>query len=398
VIAVRPFRALRPAPALAAAVASPPYDVVSTEEARAFAAGNPHSFFHVSRPEIDWPDGTDPHADAVHAAGARALVRMRAEGALVEEDGPALYLYRLIMGGRAQHGLVGCFSVDDYDRDLIKKHEKTRPDKEDDRTRHILALRAHDEPVFLLCPPDARVAELAAAARAAEPLYDFTASDGVRHTLWRLGEAAPWVESYARMPALYVADGHHRSAAASRARAAARTDEAGWFPAVCFSADEVAILPYNRVVSESRGLFAARLLEAVREWFEVGDAGPAQPSRKGEMAMFLDGRWRSLRVRPGAFDPGDPVGSLDVSILQERLLGPVLGIRDPRTDSRIDFVGGIRGTAELERRAGAGGVAFSMFPVSVAELMAIADAGMLLPPKSTWFEPKLSSGLFVHTF
>jgi uncharacterized protein (DUF1015 family) len=410
VATIRPFRALRPIPARAAAVSTPPYDVVSTEEASAYAAGNPNSFFHVSRPEIDLPDATDPHADAVHALGARALANFRAEGTLFEEEAPSLYLYRLTMGGHAQTGLVACCAVDDYDADRIKKHEKTRPDKEDDRTRHLLALSAHDEPVFLTCAPHPGFAERAADAARAEPLYDFTAPDGVRHALWRIDETQPWVEAFAAIAALYVADGHHRTAAASRARAELRAraaggarawtgeEQANFFPAVIFPADEVRILPYNRVIRDAGALTPDALVAAAGARFEVSADAPPTPERKGRISMYARGKWWGLAPRAGTFDPRDPVASLDVQVLQDNLLAKVIGIADPRTDPRIDFVGGIRGTAELEKRAGAHGAAFSMFPVSVGELMAIADAGKLLPPKSTWFEPKLRSGLFVHLF
>lgn len=403
--AVRPFRALRPRPEAAPRMAAVPYDVVSREEAAALAAGNPLSFLHVSRAEIDLPPDTDPHADAVYAKAAENFRRLREW--MVHEQRPALYFYRLTMEGRAQTGLAGCFSVEEYDQDIVKKHEKTRRDKEDDRTRHIIALRAQTGPVFLTYRHQAAIDRVAGEVCAGVPLYEFVAADGVAHAIWRAGDAEipRLVEAFAVLPALYIADGHHRAASASRAHGHFRARENGgpdaehaWFLAVAFPDDQTRILPYNRVVRDLGSLSPTAFLEEVGRRFRVAPGGPV-PGRKGQCAMFVDGRWHLVELRePGAAAPADPIQALDVSVLQERLLGPVLRVVDPRTDTRIDFVGGIRGTGELERlvSSGAAAVAFSMYPVTVDELMAIADAGSIMPPKSTWFEPKLRDGLLVH--
>jgi uncharacterized protein (DUF1015 family) len=409
VATLRPFRALRPAPADAARIAAVPYDVVSTDEARALAAGNPLSFLHVSRAEIDCPPGTDPHADEVYDR-ARLNFATLQKSALVMEDAPALYLYRLRMGAHEQTGVAACYELDEYDRDVIKKHERTRRDKEDDRTRHMLALRAQTGPVFLTYRARPGIDRLVAAATRAEPLIDFEAADGVHHTLWRLppGDRDALVAAARDIPALYIADGHHRAASAARARAELQTRTAtvrdpadpgvDTFLAVAFPDNQVQILPYNRVVRDLAGLSVAEFLKAVQERFEIGP-GPAAPARKGEIAMYLDGAWQTLRMRPAqAQRSSDPIASLDVSVLQDALLAPVLHIGDVRTDSRIDFVGGARGTGELERLVDTGraAVAFSLYPVGVGELMAVADDGDIMPPKSTWFEPKLRDGLLSH--
>ena len=404
---IRPFPSGRPPVALAPKVASVPYDVVDTREARQLSEGNPLSFLHVCRPEIDLPDGTDLYADAVYARGRENLDRFYAEGTLVHDATPRLLVYRQTWRGRKQDGLVAACSVDDYDADVIKKHEKTRPDKENDRVKHLLAQSAHAEPVFLtyraVPAVDARVAGVTARA----PEVDFTAPDGVRHTLWLVpgADADFFVTAFRAVPLLYVADGHHRCASASRARAALKAKGAlaadhpvNWFPAAVFPDRELAILPYNRVVKDLHGKTPAAFRAEVDRRFHVENAGRKEPAKKGEVCMYLDGAWTSLTPKEPV-DHADPIGSLDVSILQERLLAPILGIGDPRTDRRVDFVGGIRGAAELEKRVAADwAVAFSMFPTTLGELMAIADAGATMPPKSTWFEPKLRSGLFVHRF
>ena len=407
---IRPFPSGRPPRALAAQVASVPYDVVDTREARALAAGNRQSFLHVCRPEIDLPEDTDIHASSVYAKGRENLDRFYENGTLVGDPVPRLLVYRQTWRGRTQDGLVGACSVDDYDSDVIRKHEKTRRDKEDDRVAHLLAQSAHAEPVFLTYRAvdaiDARVGRVTAEP----PEFDFEAPDGVRHSLWIVPESdvAFFTAAFAAVPLLYVADGHHRCASASRARAAVLERMGGtvpdehpvnWFPATIFPDRQLAILPYNRVVRDLGGLKTGDFLEGVRKKFSVAPASDASPSRKGDFCMFFEETWQTITPR----DPiarADPISSLDVSILQDRLLAPVLGIGDPRTDPRVDFVGGIRGTGELEERvrAGRGAVAFAMFPTSLAEVMAIADAGATMPPKSTWFEPKLRSGLFVHRF
>jgi uncharacterized protein (DUF1015 family) len=398
-----PFRALRPAPDAAARVASVPYDVVSTEEARALAATNPVSFLHVTRSEIDLPPGTAPYDAGVYAQAVRNLEALTRQAPMVIEPEPSLYFYRLRMGSHEQVGVAGCFSVDEYDRGLIKKHEKTRQDKEDDRTRHITELRAQTGVVFLTYRASRTVDAIARRACAAAPLYEFTAPDGVSHALWRVGgtEAAALVEAFARLPALYIADGHHRAASAARARAAlaqagGRTSDAEQFIAVAFPDAQVQILPYNRAVKDLAGATPESFLAAVRATLTVADGGPTA-RRAGQVAMYLAGRWHTLTLAAAA--PGTSrADALDVEQLQRQVLTPLLKVGDPRTDKRIEFVGGIRGPAELERVVGSGqaAVAFAMFPVSVADLMAVADEGGIMPPKSTWFEPKLRDGLLVH--
>jgi len=406
---LRPFSSGRPTRSLAARVASVPYDVVDTREARALAAGNRQSFLHVCRPEIDLPEDTDIHAPAVYAKGRENLDRFYADGTLVGDPVPRLLVYRQTWKGRKQDGLVAACSVDDYDTDVIRKHEKTRRDKEDDRVAHLLAQSAHAEPVFLTYRATDAISARVGRVTAVPPEFDFEAPDGVRHTLWIVPESdvAFFTAAFAAVPLLYVADGHHRSASASRARAALKEklgslpDEhpVNWFPATIFPDRELAILPYNRVVKDLGGLGTGDFLEGVREKFSMAPATGASPSRKGEFCMFFEENWQTLTPRE-PIAVSDPVASLDVSILQDRLLGPVLGIGDPRTDPRIDFVGGIRGTGELEERvkSGRGALAFAMYPTQISDVMAIADAGVTMPPKSTWFEPKLRSGLFVHRF
>jgi uncharacterized protein (DUF1015 family) len=388
-----PFRAIRPKSEAAARIAAVPYDVVSVEEAKALADGNPLSFLRVSRPELEMADGTDPHADAVYARAARNYAALR--DWLVTEDEPSLYFYRLQMGRHTQTGLAGAFSIDDYDRDVIKKHERTRRDKEDDRTRHMTTLGAQTGPVFLTYRAVPEVDAIAQRVTSCPPLFDFEAADGVRHTIWRAARAErdAAVQAFARIPSLYIADGHHRAASAARSRSAGQ--DSG-FLAVAFPHDQVQILSYNRAVKDLAGRTPETFLQAVRERFDVSP-GPGVPARRGDIAMYVGGAWHTLRSRAKA-DPADPIASLDVTVLQEQLLAPVLGIADVRTDKRIDFIGGARGTSALERLvdSGAAAVAFSLYPVSVADLMAVADAGQIMPPKSTWFEPKLRDGLLIN--
>jgi uncharacterized protein (DUF1015 family) len=393
--AIFPFPALRPEPDAASRVASVPYDVVSTEEARALAAGNPLSFLHVSRPEIDLPAGADPHADEVYALAAENFAALRRSAPLVMEAAPSFYVYRLHMGEHTQSGVAACFSVDEYDRDLIRKHEKTRPDKEDDRTRHMLAIEAQTGPVFLTYRATAALDAVMAQVESTAPLFDFTAPDHVRHVLWRVPDAAvaALVAGFAAVPVLYIADGHHRAASAARARQALASKGPGEWDrvmAVAFPDNQMQVLPYNRVVRDLNGRTVEAFLDALRGRVEVRDGGPASPEAKGQIAMRLAGQWYTL-----GFGRAE---TLDVDVLEREVLAPLLGIADVRTDTRIEFVGGIRGTDELERLVDAGGraVAFSMYPVSLADLMRIADAGGIMPPKSTWFEPKLRDGLLSH--
>ena len=402
---LHPFRAIRPAPGLAPRVAAVPYDVVSRDEAVELARGNPHSFLHVGRSDIDLPPDTDPHDDRIYARAREALDGFLADGTLLREGEPGLYLYRQEMEGRAQTGVVGCVHIDDYERDLIRKHEKTRPDKEDDRTRHVLTLNANAEPVFLTYRGHPDIDRLAERIVPTAPLYDFTAGDGVRHTVWRIADAAEFVRAFGAVPHAYVADGHHRSASAwragkeLRAKHPGRTDaEYEWFLAVLFPAEQLRILPYNRVVKDLNGLSASQALARLARVGEVTTTSDPAPPGPGTFCFYLTGHWYRLVLDPTTIDRADPIASLDVSLLHERILTPVFGIGDPRTDRRIDFVGGIRGPAELERRVKSGemAIAFALHPTTLDQLMAVSDAGQVMPPKSTWFEPKLRSGLFVH--
>ena len=403
---LNPFRALRPPPEIAAQVACVPYDVVNREEAASLAAGNPRSFLHVGRPDIDLPASTDPYDDRVYAQGRAALDGFLRDGTLLRDADRTVYIYRQEMDGRGQTGVVACVHVDDYERDIIRKHEKTRKDKEDDRTRHVLTLDANAEPVFLAYRTSAAISADVAAAVKAAPLYDFVAPDGVRHLVWKVADPSAVLSDFAAVPLAYVADGHHRSASAWRAGRERRkanpkhtgNEEYNWFLAVLFPAGELAIMPYNRVVKSLNGLTAERFRARLATLGRLEPATDPRPPRPGSFAFFLEGRWWLLTMDASTIDRSDPIGSLDVSLLQDRVLGPILGITDPRTDKRIDFVGGIRGTAELERRVTSGemAVGISMYPTTMEQLLAVSDAGKIMPPKSTWFEPKLRSGLFVH--
>jgi uncharacterized protein (DUF1015 family) len=410
VAAIYPFRALRPPQEKVAQVAAVPYDVVNTEEARALAEGNPLSFLHVSRPEIDLPAGTHIYADEVYEQARANFERFRAEGTLVEEAEPSLYIYRLVMGGHTQTGVAAACSVDEYDTDLIRKHERTRPDKENDRTRHILTLRAQTGPVFLTYRADRRLDALVEAETQREPLYDFEAPDGVRHTVWRAAAAEQLARCFAEVPLLYIADGHHRAASASRARAELKAqnpshtgaEDYNRFLAVVFPDEQMQILPYHRVVKDLHGRGEEEFLEAVRARFNVtDDARREGPRKAGHWHMYLGGKWYGLDLRGESARTlsDDPTAALDVSLLQNNLLDPVLGVTDPRTDKRIDFVGGIRGTQELERLVDGGQaqVAFALYATSIEDLLRVSDAGGVMPPKSTWFEPKLRDAILIHT-
>ena len=403
VASLHPFRALRPLPEHASAVSSVPYDVVSTDEARELVRDNPLSFLRVTRSEVDLPAEADPYAPAVYERAQANFATLR-ERALVLEDGPSLYFYRVRMGEHEQTGIAGCFSVDEYERDGIRKHERTRRDKEDDRTRHIVSLRAQTGVVFLTYRSASDVDALAARVTSGTPLYDFTPPDGVRHTVWRAAsDVVPdLVAAFAKIPALYIADGHHRAASAARARdelrnRGAASAEAGTFIAVAFPDNQVQILPYHRIVKDLAGRTPDGFLAALREAFPVQDGTP-EPARRGEVSMYLSGRWHAIDLTGARPEDASRASALDVALLQRDVLERLLKIGDIRTDRRIDFVGGARGTRALETAVDGGraAVAFSMFPVTVDDLMAISDAGGIMPPKSTWFEPKLRDGLLIH--
>lgn len=404
---IRPFNALRPQAERAAQVAAVPYDVVNTEEARALASGNPWSFLHVSRPEIDLPDGTPIYSDQVYTKAVANFEKLTKECPLETEETPSLYLYRLIMGRHEQIGVVACCSVDEYDRNVIRKHERTRRDKEDDRTRHIMVLRAQTGPVFLTYRDRPEISSLIADALVSDPpLYDFIANDDIRHTIWRVPTYDPLVEAFGEVPNLYIADGHHRAASASRARAELKesgfsfigNEEYNFFQCVLFPDRQLQILPYNRIVRDFNGLSQDEFLARVRETFVVEENAQPAPKERGQWSMYLDGSWYGLALPSDATRPSGVVESLDVSILQDRLLDSILGIKDIRTDKRIDFVGGIRGTEELEHlvNEGKAAVAFSLYPTTIEDLLLVSDAGEIMPPKSTWFEPKLRDGLLSH--
>ncbi|HOC57207.1 MAG TPA: DUF1015 family protein [Verrucomicrobiota bacterium] len=432
---IKPFAALRPKPDLAPRICELPYDVMSTEEARQAAAGNPLSFLHVSKPEIDLPPATDPCAPEVYARGRESFRSLIAQGALQQDAQPCFYLYRQIMGAHRQTGLVATASCADYLEGVIKKHELTRPDKEDDRLRHIQTLESQTGPVFLVYRATPGMDALVARQTAEAPSVDFTAPDGVRHTAWVIAEAAQirMIEAeFGRMPGLYIADGHHRCAAAARlCQARHGAGESARFLSVIFPHNQMQILPYNRVLKDLNGLSPGQLLEKLAAVFTIKTPGGATPTRKHELGLYLadgsadfqsalggrrakrpagtnepskptesrrSGRWHTLSFLPHLTAAPTPIERLDVTLLQKHVLEPVFGISDPRTSQRINFVGGIRGTAELEKLVNSGeyACAFSMFPTSIEDLMTIADAGGIMPPKSTWFEPKLRDAMFCH--
>jgi len=401
---IRPFAGLRPAPERAEDVIAPPYDVLNSAEARQRAAGRPWSFLHISKAEIDLPETTDPYDASVYARAAVNLQAMVEQGILQRDDQACYYVYRLTMGDHTQAGLVAVASVADYDINRIRKHEFTRPAKEDDRVHQIQALNAQTGPVLLAYKSQTGIDQLIESVTTNPPEYDLKADDGIGHTLWVVEDQAvigQLTAGFDRMEAIYIADGHHRSAAASRVAAALNAgpdDMSGYFLSVIFPHNQMRILDYNRVVKDLNGLSAHALLEDVATAFEIREQQAAvTPSKSGEFGMYLAGRWYRLNIHASRLSQ-DPVARLDVSLLANNLLQPVLGISDPRTDPRIDFVGGIRGLAELEKRVDSGemAAAFSMFPTSMEDLMAVADANQVMPPKSTWFEPKLADGLISH--
>lgn len=399
---VRPFKARRPVPGKAEDIVCVPYDVITTEEAVSMAEGNPDSFLHVIRPETDLPAGTDIHSDEVYEQGRKNLEKFLTSDLFVEEEEPALYMYRLVWKGRSQTGIFGCLSTEEYNTNIILKHELTRPDKEDDRTRHILTQQAHAEPVMITYDDTRGIAAMMQEEEKEEPLYDFMTEDEVQHTIWKVSDAGRFQDAFGQAPRLYIADGHHRCASAARVaaeRAAQNPEHTGeeeynFFPAVLFPLQQMEILAYNRIIYSLPEDFIDKLSEA----FELKPASFPVPLRKGTVCMYTGEEWYLLKLPESRNN--DAASSLDVSRLQEFILEPYLGISNQRTDKNIDFVGGIRGTHELEKLVDTGeaALAFSMYPTDIEELAAVSDAGLLMPPKSTWFEPKLRSGFLIHTF
>jgi len=402
---INPFNAWRPAPELAEQVASVPYDVVTTQQAAALAEGNPHSFLHVVRAEIDLPPETGAYDDAVYAKANENLQKMMADGTLIREEEPCFYLYSQQMGDHLQYGIVAGCHIEDYENGLIKIHENTRKVKEQDRTRYVDELNANTGPVFLTCKDSELVSCMMQKIATTEPLYHFTAPDGIIHTVWKIKEVGVFINAFSDIPAFYVADGHHRSASAAavgRARREANPNHNGtepynWFLAVIFPESQLKVLPYNRVVLNLGDQTADEFTAKLSERFNISLSDISTPEQSGSICMYMDGKW--FELTPKEAIPTDPVGALDVSVLQDRVLAPLLGIDDPRESNDIDFVGGIHGTAELERRVDEGEaiIAFSLYPTTIEQLMDVADANLLMPPKSTWFEPKLRSGLLVNT-
>ena len=402
---IKAFQGLRPGAALVSQVACVPYDVVDRNESAALAQGNPHSLLHVDRAEIDLPENVDPYSPQVYAKALENFQRLQADGSLVRESAPCIYLYQQRMGTHTQTGVAAVCHIEDYENDIIKKHEKTRRDKEDDRTRLIDTISADTGPVFLTYRDSAEINTLVTRAQSGAPFFDFTAPDGIQHTVWRLEGGNDIVKAFGKIPVSYVADGHHRTASAVRVGRERREknphhtgdENYNWFLAVLFPASQLQILPYNRSVHDLNGHTYESFLAEISKRFTITPNVAPAPTEPGSVSMYLGGKWLGLTwtIAPDS----DPISRLDVTVLQEQLLAPILGIDDPRTSKRIDFVGGIRGPGELVRLvdSGKGAVAFSMYPTTVDQLMDIADANQIMPPKSTWFEPKLRSGLFIHT-
>ena len=393
---IYPFKAFRPVSSeVASKTSCPPYDVISTREASELAKGNPDSFLNVIRPEIAFNDSTNVYDDSVYKRGATELGRLLQSNLFDQDEDPSVYVYRMEVQGVGSSGIFTCVGVDDYDNNRILKHELTRPDKEDDRTRHLVEQQGHAEPVMLLHESDDTVRRLIASTIREEALTDFTAEDGVRHQIWRIENTGNAVSVFSRIRRFYVADGHHRCAAASRAAKQVASGESNVFPAAIFSSDEMNLMAYNRVVLKASEADINRLFED----FDVLSEGSAVPDKKGDVSIYSSGKWRTIQLRP-ASEKVTPVDKLDAQRLQTQILSVIFGIEDPRTDQNIRFVGGIRGTEELEKMVDSGkaALAFSMHPTSIKELMAVSDAGLLMPPKSTWFEPKLRSGLLIHMF
>ena len=407
---LKPFAAIRPVKELACQVAALPYDVMNTEEAREMVKGNPYSFLHVDRAEIDFDTPIDPYDHAVYAKAASTLKQMRIDGTYMQDESNCLYIYREIMYGRAQTGLVGCVSIDDYANEIIKKHELTRADKEADRIRHVDTCNANTGPIFLTYRAKQTISDtMNQWMETYAPIYDFTSDDGVCHTVWKIDDPEiieGFQKAFENIPYLYIADGHHRAASAFHVGMKRRAEhpnytgdeEFNYFLAVLFPDEQLHVWPYNRYVHDLNGLTNEAFLEKLKDNFEVMPVDERyEPDKRHMAGMYLDGHWYALAFKQGSFDDNDPIEHLDVSILQNNLLTPILGIGNPRTDKRIDFVGGIRGLQELERLVNEGqGVSFALYPTTVEDLMEIADKGKIMPPKSTWFEPKLRSGIFIH--
>lgn len=407
---LKPFAAIRPVPSLVSQVAALPYDVMNTEEARKLAQNNPYSFLHVDKAEINFDASVNPYDDQVYKKAADTLKQMYSNGIYIQDSKPCLYIYREIMYGRVQTGLVGCASIDDYANDIIKKHEMTRADKEEDRIRHVDTCNANTGPIFLTYRARPNITNaMKYWMDSYTPIYDFTADDNVRHTVWLVDDEqtiAGFQKEFENIPYLYIADGHHRAASAFHVGMKRReehpaytgNEEFNYFLSVIFPDEQLHIWPYNRYVHDLNGMSCKEFLESLKKDFDISSLLERyEPKRKHEAGMYLDGKWYRLTFKKGTFNENNPVDQLDVSILQNNLLEPILNIDDPRTNSRIDFVGGIRGLTELERLVNKGhGVAFALYPTTLDDLMNIADSGCIMPPKSTWFEPKLRSGIFIH--
>lgn len=402
-----PFKALRPDPQYAQNVACVPYDVINEKEARALVENNPYSFLRVTRSEVEFDKDQNPYADETYNKSRQKLMDFIADGILVQDPEPAVYIYQQKMGSHVQTGIVACSAVDDYDSGVIKLHEKTRPDKEDDRTKHLLTLGAHQGPVFLTFNSSDAVNKLVSEQAQGDPLYRVTGEDGVVHTVWKATQSEKLCAEFESIPCTYVADGHHRAASASRARASLKESNSAhtgderynFFLTVLFPADQVSILAYNRVILKN-DLDTKSTIDKLASIGSIKESANKTPESKGEVSVYLDRKWYSMDLSAACKAPSDPVRSLDASILQEEVLAPIFGIEDPRTSKNVSFVGGSRGTAELERLVDSGeaSIAFSMYPVSIDDLISVSDSGKTMPPKSTWFEPKLRSGLFIHPF
>ncbi len=407
---IKPFRGFRPSKK-AELVASPPYDVLNSKEAREMAKGNPLSFLHIVKPEIDLPENVDLYDAQVYAKGRENLDKFIAHGTLMQDRKPCLYIYAQTMNGRTQYGLVAAVSAEEYDKGLIRKHELTRKDKEEDRTRHIETLGATTGPAFLTYPDRKDLDDKIASLTAAPAVYHFTTSDGITHDFWVIHEDKDieFISAiFKDIAVLYIADGHHRSASAANVARRKKAENAyhtgqesyNYFLAVIFPAGQLYVMDYNRLVKDLNGLSEEEFFAKLAEKFDIEPSGKAKPENRHEFGMYLSGKWYTLRAKQGIFDEYDPVDALDVSILQKHVLAPILGIGDPRTDKRINFVGGIRGLKELEKEVNCGDykLAFSMYPTSIEELIKVADANLIMPPKSTWFEPKLRSGLIIYKY